>query len=93
MFPITSRAELKNLKIYKQRLQEYYLFRTIPPDYFSMLLPKLPLLLILQDLTPRLRKIILFYPRNAEYFKDYIYLLRQKYAFKTLPNNYLISKR
>ena len=93
MFPITSHAELKNLKIYKQRLQEYYLFCTIPPDYFSMPPPKLPLPLTPQDLTPRLREIFPFYPRNAEHFKDHIHLLRQEYAFKTLPNDYLINKK
>src|SRR5438552_1669928 len=92
IFLITSRAELKNLKIYKQRFQEYYLFCTIPPDYFSMPLPKLPLPLTLQDLTSKFHEIFSFYPRNTEYFKDHIYLLRQEYAFKILPNDYLINK-
>ena len=68
-------------------------FYTIPPDYFSMLPPKLTLPLTPQDLTPRLYKIFLFYSRNTKYFKNYIYLLRPKYAFKTLPNDYFISKR
>ncbi|CAG8829858.1 5567_t:CDS:1, partial [Gigaspora margarita] len=37
--------------------------------------------------------ILSFYPVDAEHFKKNIEKLRMVYAFKTLPNDYLISKK
>ena len=93
LFPITTRAELQNLKNYKQYLQTHYLFKTIPPEYFDLPPPKSPLPPTPQLLTPRLRRIFPFHPKDSDDFKEHIKILREEYAFLTLPNDYLISKR
>ena len=83
LFPITTRAELRNLKEYKIKLQKYYLFRTIPLEYFDLPPPKSPLLSTPQELTLRLRRMFPFHPKDSEDFKEHIRMLREEYAFLT----------
>ena len=67
--------------------------RALPKSYFDLPPKKRELPDVPQDLTPRLRKMFPFCPRDNDDFKDHIVELRKVYAFRYLPNDYLIRKK
>ncbi|CAG8650681.1 10357_t:CDS:2, partial [Paraglomus brasilianum] len=93
MFPVTVRADLKKVWGYKEELRKFYIFRDLPETYFDLSSKKMPLPPTPQELTLRLREIFSFYLLDAKHFKEHIEKLRTVYAFKTLPNDYIISKK
>ena len=93
LFPLTKREELRDLRRRKEELSKYYHMRALPDDYFELLAKKLELPDAVQDLTPRLREMFPFCPRDDEDFKAHIEELRKVYAFKYLPNDYIIRKK
>src|SRR6185437_11654938 len=92
-FPVMDRSKLKLVNKRKQELRKYYFFTKLPESYFILLPKKQELLLAYQELTPSLRKMFTFCSRDGEDFKEHVKELRKVYAFKYLPNNYLINKR
>src|SRR6185437_13842984 len=72
---------------------KYYHMRALPESYFDLSPKKRELSDVPQDLTPRLRKMFPFCPRDNDDFKDHIEELRKVYAFRYLPNDYLIQKK
>jgi len=92
-FPVMDRSELKLVNKRKQKLRKYYFFTKLPESYFILLPKKQELPLAYQELTPSLRRMFPFCPRDGEDFKEHMKELRKVYVFKYLLNDYLINKR
>lgn len=92
-FPVTDRADLKKVKDWKQDLRKFYIFSQLPESFFDLPPKKLELPLTYQELTPSLRRMFPFCPKDSEDFKEHVNKLRKVYAFKYLPNDYVINKK
>ncbi|CAG8855002.1 13760_t:CDS:1, partial [Gigaspora margarita] len=93
LFLLTKREELRDLRRRKEELSKYYHMRALPDDYFELPAKKRELPDAVQDLTPRLREMLPFCPKDNEDFDAHIKELRKVYGFRYLPNDYLIRKK
>ncbi|CAG8601407.1 3024_t:CDS:1, partial [Gigaspora margarita] len=92
-FLIKERANLKFLPEYYQALHQQYTFDKLPEAYFEVPEPKPDLPLTPQALCKELQGIFLFTPKDAANFKNYVEILREKYSFRRMPNDFLKRKR
>ncbi|CAG8834174.1 24252_t:CDS:1, partial [Gigaspora margarita] len=94
-FPITDYDPLSHLLELRTSLKKYYHFTCIPPLYFDLPVPerKDPLLLTLQELPPNLCQLFPLDPMlSPRDFSDIMGMLREKYEFRRLPNDYILAR-
>ncbi|CAG8848979.1 39034_t:CDS:1, partial [Gigaspora margarita] len=94
-FPITDYDSLSRLSELRASLKKYYHFTRIPPLYFDLPIPerKDPLPLTPQELPPNLRRLFPLDPMlSPRDFSDMVGILREKYEFKRLPNDYILAR-
>ncbi|CAG8850402.1 22956_t:CDS:2, partial [Gigaspora margarita] len=93
IFPLTSRRKLKLVPELKEKLREFYIVKKLPDTYFDLLGPKPLLPCMPQELLPKLQRHFSFLPRDRENFNEHVRMLKEKYKFKKLPNDFVIQKK
>ena len=92
LFPITERAELRELSNYRQKLKQFYKFDRIPAAYFNVPEKNEPLPTTPQELNSATRHLFPCDPKNDTEFRSLVKILREHYSFKRIPKDFFITK-